>query len=86
MFYRLQKDENGNYTKEGQRYSFLACNVCESKKMVETGEYEEVDGQQVPIMEERVVINDGFEEFESEEKAAQAYGLTYDPLPEEADE
>ena len=87
MFYRLQKDENGNYTKDGQRYSLFGCNVCESKKLVETGEYEIIDGERVPIMEERVVINDGFTEFASEEEAAQYFGLTYDPInPEEADE
>lgn len=82
MVYKITKNEDGDYIKDGERYDLLSCNVCESKEMYETGEYEIIDGQQVPVIAERVVINDGFEEFESEEKAAQHFGLTYDPLPE----
>ena len=72
MFYRLEKDENGNYTKDGQRYSLFGCNVCESKQFVDNGDN----------IEEKVVVNDGFVEFETEETAAQHFGLTYEPIEE----
>ena len=88
MVYQKQLNEEGHYIgQDGKRYEILSCNVTESKEWVQVGtETQEIDGEtvEVPIMESRVVINKGWDAFESLEEAASYYGLTYDPfIPEE---
>lgn len=81
MVFRRQLNEEGNYTDlYGRRWEILSCEVCESKEWYDTGE---VDEEGNPIMAQRVVINKGWDAFESEEEAAAAYGLIYNPIPEE---
>lgn len=78
MVYQKQLNEKGNYIgQDGKRYEILSCNVTESKEWYETGEVDQ-DGN--PIMAQRVVINKGWDAYESIEAAAAAYGLTYEPL------
>ena len=78
MVFQKQLNENGNYIgQDGLRYEILSCERTESMEWYETGE---VDEQGEPIWAKRVVINKGWDTFESEEAAAAAYGLTYSPL------
>lgn len=80
MVFRKQENEFGPYVgKDKKRYEILSCNVTESKEWYDTGE---VDEEGEPIWASRVVINKGWDEYDSEEVAAVAYQLTYDPLPE----
>ena len=80
MVYQKQFNIEGDYIdNEGLRYDVLSCERTESKEWYDTGE---VDGEGNPIWEWRIVINKGWDAFESEAAAAEAYGLTYDPLPE----
>lgn len=86
MVYQKQLNKEGRYIgQDGKRYEILSCNVTESKEWVQVGtETQEIEGEtvEVPVMESRVVINKGWDEYDSLEAAAAAYGLTYDPLPE----
>lgn len=78
MVYQKQLNEKGSYIgQDGKRYEILSCNVTESKEWYETGE---VDHDGNPVMAQRVVINKGWDAYESIEAAAAAYGLTYEPL------
>ncbi len=78
MVYQKQLNEEGNYIgQDGKRYEILSCNVTESKEWYDTGEVDQ-DGN--PVMAQRVVINKGWDAYESIEAAAAAYGLTYKPL------
>ena len=82
MVFRKQLNEEGNYIgQDGKRYDILSCERTESMEWYDTGE---IDEEGNPIMAQRVVINKGWDEYESEEAAAAAYGLMYDPLPEES--
>ena len=82
------QDEEGNAVviKGGQRYDILSCERTESMEYVQTGmDTQIVDGEtvEVPVYEQQVVINKGWDEFSSVEEAAEAYGLLYAPLTEE---
>lgn len=80
MVYRKSKNEYGNYIdNQSVRWDIQSCERTESMEWYDTGE---VDAEGNPIMAQRVVINKGWDAFESLEAAATAYGLTYDPLPE----
>lgn len=80
MVFRKYLNEEGNYLDgNGQRWEIVSCEVCESKEWYDTGE---VDEYGEPIWAQRVVINKGWDAFESEAAAAVAYGLTYSPIPE----
>lgn len=80
MVYQKQFNEEGDYIdNEGLRYDVLSCERTESKEWYDTGE---VDEEGNPIWTWRIVINKGWDAFESLEDALEAYGLTYDPLPE----
>ena len=87
MVFKKQLNENGNYIgQDGKRYEILSCNVTESMEYVQTGtDTQIIDGEtvEIPVMEQRVVINKGWDAFDSLEAAAEAYGLMYDPVPEE---
>lgn len=57
----------------------------------ENGNYKDNNGTRFTIREAHEAWtpqgkNVGWDEFENIEQAAQTYGLTYDPLPEEVDE
>ena len=83
MVYRKQLNEDGDYIgQDGLRYEIRSCHASESKEWYDTGE---VDEQGEPIYDWRIVINKGWDEFPSEEAAAAAYGLMYDPLPIEGE-
>jgi hypothetical protein len=74
MVFRKQLNEVGKYKDQsGQRWEILSCERTESIEWYDTGE---VDEQGEPIWAQRVVINKGWDAFDSEEAAAQAYGLT----------
>lgn len=87
MVYKKQANKAGNYIdKEGVRFDVLSCERTESKEWVQTGTVlQDVDGETVemPVMEQRLFINKGWDSFEDVAAAVAAYGLTYDPLPEE---
>lgn len=86
MVFQKQLNEEGDYIgKDGKRYEIISCNVTESKEWVQTGtDTQVIDGEtvEVPVMEQQVVINKGWDAFDSIEAAAEAYGLEYSPLPE----
>lgn len=84
MVFRKQQNNEGDYKDVSNvRWDILSCERTESMEWYDTGE---VDEEGNPIMAQRVVINKGWDEFESLEEAASAYGLTYDPLPFEGEE
>ena len=69
----------------GDRYEILSCERTESMEWVQTGtDTQIIDGEtvEVPVMEQQVVINKGWDEFPSIEDAAEAYGLEYSPFVE----
>jgi len=79
-FYRLSENENGEYEKDGKRYDLLSCHRTESLETYETGEFNTVTDEegneiQIPITATRVVVNKGWLEFETEEKAIEYFGL-----------
>lgn len=81
MVFRKQINEEGIYKDaQNKRWEILACERTESMEWYAT---DEVDAGGNPIMARRVVINKGWDAFESEAQAAQAYGLLYAPFPEE---
>lgn len=84
MVFRKQQNNEGDYKDvQNVRWDILSCERTESMEWYETGE---VDEEGNPIMAQRVVINKGWDEFESLAKAIKEYGLTYDPLPFEGEE
>ena len=77
MVFRKQLNEEGDYKDVSNvRWEILSCERTESMEWYDTGE---VDEEGNSIMAQRVVINKGWDAFESLEEAANAYGLTYDP-------
>ncbi len=77
MVFRKQLNEEGDYKDVSNvRWDILSCERTESMERYDTGE---VDEEGNSIMAQRVVINKGWDAFESLEQAANAYGLTYDP-------
>lgn len=82
MVFRKQLNEEGDYKDVSNvRWEILSCERTESMEWYDTGE---VDEEGNPIMAQRVVINKGWDAFESLEEAASYYGLTYDTFnPEE---
>ena len=77
MVFRKQLNEEGDYKDVSNvRWEILSCERTESMEWYDTGE---VDEEGNSIMAQRVVINKGWDAFESLEQAANAYGLTYDP-------
>ena len=83
-------DEEGNAViiPGGARYDILSCERTESMEYVQAGtDTQIIDGEtvEVPVMEQQVVVNKGWDAFDSLEAAAESYGLIYDPLPESAE-
>lgn len=82
MVFLKQQNENGNYIdKDGVRYEILTCNITESKEYYETGEYETItdeEGNEIkqPIIASKIVINKGWDKFNSLAEAIQVYELT----------
>lgn len=62
MVYKITKNEEGEYIKDGVRYDLLSCNVCESIEYDEEGN-------------PTVVINKGWLPFESKEEAIEYFNL-----------
>jgi len=84
MVFRKQKNEYGNYIdNQSVRWDIQSCERTESMEWYDTGE---VDAEGEPIWAERVVINKGWDEFESEEAAATAWGLVESPLELDSEE
>lgn len=81
IVYLKQPNEEGRYIdKDGNRYDILTCHHTESREQVQVGTTTETDEEgneiEVPVYESRVVINKGWDSFNSLEEAAEAYGLT----------
>ena len=89
MVFMKQANKFGDYIdKNGVRFEILSCNRTESLEWVETGEFEtftDEEGNEIktPVMKQQVVINKGWDAFDSIEKAAEDYGLTLQPLTNE---
>lgn len=78
MVFRKQQNNEGDYKDVSNvRWDILSCERTESMEWYDTGE---VDEEGNSIMAQRVVINKGWDAFDSEEQAANAYGLTYSPI------
>ena len=82
------QDEQGNTViiPGGDRYDILSCERTESIEYVQTGtDTQIIDGEtvEIPVMEQQVVINKGWDSFDSIEAAAEAYSLEYRPLTDE---
>ena len=89
MVFRKQLNEEGDYKDvHNVRWDILSCERTESMEYVQTGtDTQIIDGEtvEVPVYEQQVVINKGWDGFDSLEAAAESYGLVYDPLPESAE-
>lgn len=80
MVYQKQENEKGKYVgKDGKRYDILSCHRSESKEYVQVGTETKIDEQGkeifVPIYESRLVINKGWDSFNSFEEALEFYNL-----------
>lgn len=78
--YKKQANPDGAYVdKEGNRYDILTCKITESKEQVQVGTTTETDEEgneiEVPVYESRVVINKGWDKFDSLEDAVIFYNL-----------
>lgn len=81
IVYKKVESEEGPYQdKDGKRYDILTCRHTESREYVQVGTTTETDEEgneiEVPVYESRVVINKGWDSFETLEDAEKAYGLT----------
>lgn len=93
IVYMKQENPEGQYIgKDGKRYDILTCRHTESREQVQVGTTTETDEEgneiEVPIFESRVVINKGWDSFNSLEQAKEAYGIEgyYDSDIKEDDE
>ena len=80
LVYKKQENEEGKYIgKDGKRYEILTCHITESKEQVQVGTTTETDEEgneiEVPVYESRVVINKGWDKFDSLEDAVIFYNL-----------
>ena len=81
IVYQKVESEEGQYIgKDRKRYDILTCRHTESREQVQVGKTVEEDEEgnliEVPVYQSQVVINKGWDNFESLEEAEQAYGLT----------
>ena len=80
IVYKKVESEGGQYMgKDGKRYDILTCRHTESREQVQVGTTVEEDEEgnliEVPVYQSQVVINKGWDSFESLEEAKTAYGL-----------
>ena len=90
IVYMKVPNEQGAYIdKDGGRWDILTCHHTESKEQVQVGTTIETDENgneiEVPVYESRVVINKGWDSFDSLEQAMKAYGVEeyHEPITEE---
>lgn len=81
IVYQKVESETGAYLgTDGKRYDILTCHHTESKEKVQVGTTVEEDEEgnliEVPVYQSQVVINNGWDSFDSLEEAETAYGLT----------
>lgn len=81
-------DDKGNTVviPGGARYDILSCERTESMEYVQTGtDTQIIEGEvvEIPVFESRIVVNKGWDSFDSLEDAMEAYNLEYNPLSEE---
>lgn len=79
------QDAQGNtiFIPGGTRYNILSCERTESTEYVQTGtDRQIIDGNvvEIPILEPRIVVNKGWDSFDSLEDAVEAYNLEHNPL------
>jgi hypothetical protein len=93
IVYMKQQNPEGLYIdKDGIRYDILTCHHTESKEQVQVGTTTETDKEgneiEVPVFESRVVINKGWDSFNSLEEAAETYGVEeyHEPVTLEKEE
>jgi len=80
IVYMKQENPEGQYIgQDGKRYDILTCHHTESKEQVQVGTTTETDEEgneiEVPVYESRVVINKGWDKFDSLEDAVIFYNL-----------
>ena len=80
IVYKKVESEEGQYIgKDSKRYDILTCRHTESREQVQVGTTVEEDEEgnlvEVPVFESQVVINKGWDSFDSLEEAETAYGL-----------
>ena len=77
-------NKEGDYKDiQNVRWDILSCERTESMEYVQTGtDTQIIDGEtvEIPVYEQQVVINKGWDEYSSLEQAIQAYGLIYKPI------
>lgn len=81
IVYMKVPNEKGEYQDtNGNKFDILTCHHTESREQVQVGTTTETDEEgneiEVPVYESRVVINKGWDSFETLEDAEKAYGLT----------
>lgn len=80
IVYKKVENEEGQYIgTDGKRYDILTCRHTESREQVQVGTTVEKDKEgnliEVPVYESQVVINKGWDSFESIEEAEKEYAL-----------
>ena len=81
IVYLKQESPKGKYIgQDGKRYDILTCHHTESREQVQVGTTTENDEQgneiEVPVYESQVVINKGWDSFDSLEEALEFYRLS----------
>ena len=80
VYMKVPNKQGAYIDKDGGRWDILTCHHTESREQVQVGTTTETDENgneiEVPVYESRVVINKGWDSFETLEDAEKAYGLT----------
>ena len=81
IVYMKVPNEQGEYQDtNGNKFDILTCHHTESKEQVQVGTTTETDEEgneiEVPVYESRIVINKGWDKFNSLAEAVKAYNLT----------
>ena len=80
IVYMKVPNEQGEYQDtNGNKFDILTCHHTESKEQVQIGtETKEIDGEliEIPIYKTQIVINKGWDKFNSLAEAVRAYNLT----------
>ena len=69
MFFQLVEDKKGKYIHKNKRYTINSCQITESLEQY-IDSYDEEDN---PIYKTRIVLNKGWDEFNTLEEAERFY-------------
>ena len=78
--YRKMENPYGDYIdKDGKRWEIQFCHCSEEREMVQIGTTTDLDEEgnkiEVPVFENQIIRNRGWDKFDSLEEAIKAYDL-----------